>query len=439
MIPSTASAVGTEVRYSTHPDDARQADACDPLGSLRDAFELPRSPADPNRTAIYLCGNSLGPMPRDARRLVGDELDAWARLGTEGYGKSPRAWFEFTHEARPALARLAGASAADVMPMNSLTVNIHLMLASFYRPTRDRNIVIIEDTAFPSDSYAVQSHVARMGCDPRATVVRLRPRSGERCLRTEDVEDELHRRGDSVALLFLGSLNYLTGQVMDVERLTAAAHARGAKVGWDLAHAIGNVLTPLAKSNADFAVWCSYKYLNGGPGAVGGAYVNPRWSGERGVPRLAGWWGNNPATRMQMHPDFDPAPGIDGFALSNVPVLTTAPLFASLALFERAGFEALRARSRELTGYLEFLIDSLALPGVSIVTPRDPLRRGCQLSIAVSGDGRATLASLRASDVIGDFREPDIIRLAPAPLFTSRHEVWRAAAALGAHYGVRLK
>ena len=316
--------------------------------------------------------------------------------------------------------------------MNTLTVNLHLMLASFYRPRGDRRRIVIEDAAFPSDSYAVWSHVAHRGLDPSEDVVRLRPRAGEDTLRTEDVVAQLEHEGERLALVLLGGVNYLTGELVDIPAVTAAAHRAGAIAGWDLAHAAGNVPLRLHDWDVDFAVWCSYKYLNAGPGAVAAAFVHERHGRDANVPRLAGWWGNDPATRFQMQPEFVPTPGADGWQLSNPPILSLAPLRVSLELFDRIGMAALRERSLRLTGYLESLFDPLVAAGAfRQLTPRDPERRGCQLSIAVAGGATELSRRLRHEHgVIADVREPHVLRFAPVPLYSTYHDCWRAADAL---------
>jgi kynureninase len=325
--------------------------------------------------------------------------------------------------------------------MNSLTVNLHLMMASFYRPTKQRYRIVIEDSAFPSDSYAVATQAALHGFDPAQAVVRLKPRPGEAILRDEDVQTYLHDSGKSVALVLLGGVNYLTGQWLDMERITAAAKAAGCVVGWDLAHAAGNVPLKLHEWGADFAAWCSYKFLNSGPGAVAGCFVhehnarNTKWFGDGALPRFGGWWGNDPATRFRMGPEFEPVASAEAWQLSNPPILSMAPLRVSLEIFDRAGMNALREKSVKLTGYLEWLLvgglkDAAVGGGFEIVTPRDRDRRGCALSIAVKGGGKELLGQLRSSGVVCDFREPNVIRAAPVPLYNTFEDVRRFAGVL---------
>ncbi len=409
---------------------AARLDADDPLRGLREAFELPRG-VD-GSTPVYVCGHSLGPLPRGARDVLGAELEAWSALGVDGHFKDERPWYSYAEFAREGLARLAGARVGEVAAMNSLTVNLHLLMASFYRPRPGRAAILIEDGAFPSDRYAAATQIAFHGFDPRTELIVARPRAGEDLLREEDVEGLIAEHAARLALVLLPGVQYYTGQRLDIARLTHAAHAAGAIAGWDLAHAMGNVPLALHDDGADFAVWCSYKYLNAGPGAVAGAFVHERHATDRSLPRLAGWWGNDPATRFAMHDEtvFVPAPGAAGWQVSNPPIFALAPLLASLALFDRAGMDALRAKSLRLTGYLEFLLDRLPHTGFRVITPRDPAARGCQLSLHAPGQGRAPFERLARAGVLADYRDPDVIRIAPAPLYTSFSEVHRIAAAL---------
>jgi kynureninase len=405
-------------------DEARAAEleAADPLPSLRDEFVIPPWPGGIPPEWAYLAGNSLGLQPRAARAAVEDELGEWGRLGVEGWFESREPWLEYAGSLRASVGRLVGAAADEIVVMNTLTVNLHLLMASFYRPTTERFRILIDDTAFPSDSYAVQSQAALHGLDPAAAVVRV-PADG--------VLDAVERVGDSLALALLPGVNYLTGGVLDVLGITEAVHRVGAVAGWDMAHAIGNVPVSLHDAGADFAVWCHYKYVNGGPGAPGGAFVHERHGRDLELPRLAGWWGNDPAVRFRMEPGFVPRPGAEGWAVSTPPVLAFAPLRASLEQFDRVGLDALRGRSQRLTGYLEELLDEVARSRqMAMITPRDPALRGCQLS--VSCDGARPLAARLRSDhgVVCDFREPDVLRFAPVPLYNTYDECRRAAVAM---------
>lgn len=440
-------------------DDASEAaalalDSADPLKALRTLFAIPRvsdirehEPSDPANRAqaqecVYLCGNSLGLMPLATRAALTQELDDWSRFGVEGHFHARHPWLPYHEEVRDSLSRLVGAMPHEVVAMNSLTVNLHLMMVSFYRPAGDRARIVIEDSAFPSDSYAVQSQAAWHGFAPESAIVRLKPRPGEQTLRTEDVCAYLESpEGAKVALVLLGGVNYLTGQVMDMKTITAAGQKAGAIVGWDLAHAAGNVPLHLHDWNADFACWCSYKYLNSGPGAIAGCFVherhsaNTRWSGDGALPRFAGWWGNDPKSRFVMGPEFHPVASADAWQLSNPPVLALAPVRESLAIFDRAGMSALRAKSQRLTSYLLNLIEQIphADRALEIITPRDQAARGCQLSLAVRSRPREFHKALSARAVVCDFREPNIVRIAPVPLYNSFHDCWRFAQILREH------
>lgn len=412
--------------HQFHPAEngAHELDAADQLKSYRELFHIPPSARDPARPAIYLCGNSLGLQPRTTRAAITQELEDWAALGVDAHltGRDP--WFSYHEQFREPSAQLVGAIPGETVMMNSLTVNLHLLMASFYRPTRDRYCIIIEDTAFPSDSYAVQTQTRFHNFDPADAVIRLKPREGEITLRTSDIENYLATHGHSVALIMLGAVNYLTGQWFEMQRITAAARAQGITVGWDLAHAAGNVPMKLHDWNVDFAAWCTYKYLNSGPGAVAGAFIHDRHARSFDLPRFGGWWGNDPQSRFQMRPDFTPREGADGWQLSNPPILALAPVKASMDIFARAGMDNLRTKSLQLTGYMEYLLDQLG-NRISILTPRDPAQRGAQLSIVIPGASRDLQRRLHEHGIVADFREPDVIRVAPAPLYNTYHDVWQ--------------
>ncbi|MEJ3748563.1 kynureninase [Actinomycetes bacterium KLBMP 9797] len=396
-------------------DDARARDAADP--GHRHLFHVP--PADGGRypEAAYLVGNSLGLQPRATRAAVEAELDSWARRAVEGHFEGDRPWVPYHEALRGPAARLVGGEPRETVVMGALTVNLHLLMASFYRPRGARTLIVIEDAAFPSDSYAVRSQARWHGLDPDQTVIR-----------TEDARKTIAEYGDRIALVLLGGVNYRTGELLDIPGITAAGQAAGAVVGWDLAHAVGNVPLRLHEWGVDFAAWCSYKYLNGGPGAVGGVFVHERHLGGD-APRLEGWWGTDPALRFRMEPVSRPPATADAWQVSGPPILSTAPIRVSLALFDEVGLPALRARSERLTGYLFELLD--ALP-VTVVTPRDPARRGAQLSVRVPDAPRLHKALRHGHGVLTDDRPPDIIRLAPVPLYSSYHDCWRAAEAIRA-------
>jgi kynureninase len=381
---------------------------------------------------VYLCGHSLGLQPVSARQRVNEELDDWAALGVLGHESARRAWIPYHELMSGGLATLTGARSGEVVAMNSLTVNLHLMLASFYRPSGSRTRILIEADAFPSDRHALTSQISWHGLEPRTQLLELQPADGSGTVTTEQIEYFLAHRGAEVALVLWPGTQYLSGQVFDLARIAAAAHKAGCTAGFDLAHSIGNVPLSLHDSGADFAVWCSYKYLNAGPGAIGGCFVHERHARSEGLPRLAGWWGHDPDTRFAMGPDFRPAAGAAGWQVSNPSILSAAPLLASLELFAAAGLTHLRAKSVALTGYLAFLLD--ALP-VQILTPTGAAAHGCQLSLRMGRDarhGRAVFDHLRRADMVCDWREPDVIRAAPVPLYNSFEDVFRFATALQA-------
>src|ERR1700682_4165336 len=343
--------------FSTDEDFAHQLDAEDPLRRFRERFHLPLG-AD-GTPVIYLAGNSLGLMPKAARQIVEQELDDWAKLAVDAHLDGAAPWYSYHETLREPTARLIGAQPNEVICMNSLTVNLHLMMATFYRPTKTRFKILMEDPAFPSDTYAVKTQIVHHGLDPKEALVLAQPREGEFTVRTEDIVDLIEKQADQIALVLIAGINFFTGQLFDIEKITAAAQKRGITVGVDLAHAIGNVPLALHDWNVDFAVWCSYKYLNAGPGAVAGAFVHERHATNTKLPRLAGWFGNDPNTRFRLHlePEFIPVPSADGWQISNPPIFSMAPLRASLSIFDEAGMEQLRAKSIKLTGYLQFLLE----------------------------------------------------------------------------------
>lgn len=404
---------------------ARHQDATDPLAPLRASFALPRGPD--GRALVYLCGHSLGLAPLAARGVLEAELADWERLGVLGHDQARTPWISYAEHLQGPLAALVGAGAREVVAMNSLTVNLHLLLASFYRPAAARRAILIEAGAFSSDRHAVATQIAWHGLDPADELIELAPRAGEASLRPEDIEAAIAHHAERLALVLWPAVQYLTGQRFDVARIARAAHAAGALAGFDLAHAIGNVPLSLHADQADFAVWCSYKYLNAGPGAVGGAFVHEQ---HHAGPRLAGWWGHEAATRFALGAQFVPAAGALAFAVSNPPIFSSAPLRASLPLFAAAGLAALRGKSLRLTAYLETLLLQLSDGELELLTPADPEQRGCQLAVRIAGAaGRARQlqAQLAAQGVIGDYRAPDVIRLAPVPLYNGFTDVMRSA------------
>jgi len=397
-------------------------DAADGLASYRDQFCLPQAHAN-GQHVVYLCGHSLGLQPKIVRDYIDEELQDWAALGVEGHFHARRPWLSYHETLTAQTARLVGAKPVEVVVMNSLTVNLHLMLVSFYRPTPERFKILIEADAFPSDRYAVESHLKWHGYDPQEALVTLQPRSGEATVRQEDMAAILHREGETIALIWLGGVNYYTGQVFDMAAITAIGHAQGCVVGFDLAHAAGNIILQLHDWDVDCAVWCSYKYLNAGPGAAAGCFVHERYAKRPDLPRLAGWWGHHKDTRFQMPEHFDPILGAEGWQISNPPILQLAALRASMSLFDRAGMAPLRAKSERLTGdlaaSLKRLIHDRTLPGATLITPDDPAQRGAQLSLQMAQHGRALHQRLSEANIICDWREPDVIRVAPVPLYNT--------------------
>lgn len=408
------------------PQPADSLDGQDPLRSYRDLFLIPPHAKDPSRPCIYMTGNSLGCQPRATRALLEQELDDWARLGVAAHihGRDP--WLPYHEWFRGPAARLVGGREGECVMMNSLTTNLHLLMVSFFRPTADRFKIVIEDSAFPSDSYAVASQLRFHGIHPAEGLVRLKPRAGEHTLRTSDIEGFLWEQGQQVALVLLGAVNYLTGQWFEMQRITAAAKERGCVVGWDLAHAAGNVPMKLHDWGVDFAAWCTYKYLNSGPGAVAGAFVHERHF-RNDLPRFEGWWGTKPATRFQMKPTIEPMESVEAWQLSNPPIMALAPVKASMQVFDRVGMPALREKSLKLTAYLEQLIDQELQGKIEIVTPRDPQQRGAQLSLIAKGAHKDLEQRLHAEGVVVDFRvwgEHNVIRVAPTPLYNTFHDCW---------------
>jgi kynureninase len=426
--------------FSTDEEFALQLDAEDSLGQFRERFHLPLG-AD-GKPLIYLAGNSLGLMPRTARALVDQELDDWARFAVDAHLGAKTPWYSYHETLREPAARMAGAQPNEVICMNSLTVNLHLMMATFYRPSKTRFKILMEEPAFPSDTYAIKTQIAHHGFDPKEALILARPRESEFTIRQDDIEHLLEKQGEEIALVLMAGVNFFTGQLFAIEKITAAGQKQGCVVGIDLAHAIGNVPLALHDWNVDFAVWCSYKYLNAGPGAVAGAFVHERHATNRELPRLAGWFGNDPNTRFRLHlePEFIPVASADGWQISNPPIFSMAPLRASLSIFDEAGgMAALRAKSIKLTGYLQFLLSDSEVQKsdghskLTVITPQESNARGCQLSIQVHEHPKELFKKLEAAGVKCDFREPNVIRAAPTPLYNTFHEVWRFARILAEH------
>jgi kynureninase len=413
---------------SSPQEQARALDAADPLAGFRAHFAQPRD-AD-GRALTYLCGHSLGLAPLGARAAVTQEIERWQSLGVLGHEQGEPDWVNYADGLQQPLAELAGAHPDEVVAMNSLSVNLHLLLAAFYRPRSARRAILIEAGAFSSDRHVVASQIALHGGDARHELIELAPRPGQDLLEPDEIDDCIARHADRLALVLWPGVQFRTGQRFDVARITRAAHVAGAIAGFDLAHAIGNVPLSLHAAQADFAAWCSYKYLNGGPGAVGGAFIHERHLQQAGVSHLAGWWGHELATRFDMPPGFVPAHGAAAWAISNPPIFSTAPLRASLPLFQQAGLTALRAKSKQLTAYLASQLRDRTGDALSIVTPADSEARGCQLSLRLRRDGagaRRIFDRLRQQAVVADWRAPDIIRVAPVPLYNSYQDTLSCA------------
>lgn len=403
---------------------ARTLDRKDSLKRFRSLFHIPKLKGKP---AIYFTGNSLGLQPKTTKKFIEEELADWATLGVEGHLHSRRPWLYYHQFTKKGLAALIGALPMEVVAMNQLTVNLHLMLVSFYRPTAARFKIITEAGAFSSDQYAFESQVKLHGLNPDETIIELLPRAGEHTLRTEDIVKSIEANANELALVIFGGVQYYSGQLFDIEKITEAGHRAGALVGFDLAHAIGNVPLTLHQDHVDFAVWCSYKYLNSGPGAVAGAFVHKRHANNFELKRFAGWWGHAEKERFQMRKGFKPMPGVDGWQLSNFPVIQGAALLASLEIFQQAGIKNLRKKSLALTGYLEYLLLQLDPEGkvFNLLTPANPSERGCQLSIYMKQKGKVVFDKLTKAGVIADWREPDVIRVAPVPLYNTFEEVFQ--------------
>ena len=422
------------MQYEYQQEFAAQQDKADELSHFRNMFHIPQKDGQDVR---YFTGNSLGLQPKIARELVLEEFDAWAEHGVEGHFEGKRPWFHYHKFTKGMMARIVGALASEVVVMNSLTVNLHLMMVSFYRPHKQRFKIITEGGAFPSDQYALETQVRYHGFDPQEAIVELLPRPGEYTLRTEDILAAIDTHGNELALVMMGGVQYFTGQLFDLKTITDAGHAAGATVGFDLAHAAGNVPLQLHDWNVDFAVWCTYKYLNSGPGNLAGAYVHQRYANDPSLPRFAGWWGYNEQQRFMMQKGFVPMLGADGWQLSNVNVLSAAAIMASMEVLHKVDPRKLRRKSLALTGYAEFLINTIiAKTGAraTIITPANPAERGCQLSLAIEDDGHQVFAHLTRHGIVVDWREPNltdgqpgVIRLAPVPLYNTFTDVYEFA------------
>jgi kynureninase len=401
---------------------AAQLDACDKLSLCRSKFHIPKKTN--GEDVIYFAGNSLGLQPKSVREYVEQELLDWEKLGVDGHLAAKNPWLPYHEFLTEQAARLVGAKPEEVVNMNTLSVNLHLMMVSFYRPTKERHKILIETNTFPSDHYAVQSQIRFHGYNPADSLVEMKPREGESIIRTEDIEDYISHEGDSIALILFAGVNYYTGQAFEYEKIAKAGHEKGCVVGFDMAHGAGNMMLNLHDWDIDFAVWCSYKYLNGGPGAIAGAFVHEKHLKDQELPKFLGWWGHDKATRFLMESRYIPIPTVESWQLSNPPILQLAALRASLDLFDEVGMEALRKKSETMTAYMEFLISANNDGSVEIITPADPAQRGCQLSLRTKKNGKAIHEMLNTEGVICDWREPDVIRVAPTPLYNTFSDIF---------------
>lgn len=410
---------------------AHALDIADPLARQRSKFHLPIT-VDGN-PQTYLCGHSLGLQPKSTASFINEELLVWQSQAVEGHFNSHRPWLSYHEQLTPGLAELCGAAPVEMVAMNSLSVNLHLLLTSFYRPTAQRNKILIEANAFPSDRYAAISHLHLHGYDATQALVEIAPRAGEDTLRTEDIVGLLEREGQHIATVLLPGVQYLSGQLLDMKAIARSAQQQGCVVGFDLAHAIGNVPLELHDWNIDFAVWCSYKYLNSGPGSIGGAFVHERHANNFELPRLAGWWGHDKTTRFAMPHEFVPLPGAEGWQVSNPPIFACAPLLASLQIFQDADIRELRNKSLQLTAYLEYLLMNLPGQRIELITPHDPAARGSQLSLRLRvpmDRARHIHEQLQKQGVVCDWREPNVMRVTPVPLYNRYVDAWQFANAL---------
>ncbi|MFD2433495.1 kynureninase [Mesonia maritima] len=417
----------TTATYENTLAFAKEQDQNDPLHKFRKEFHIP---TDKNgKEHVYLCGNSLGLQPKNTQKYIQEELNDWSKFGVEGHTEAKHPWMPYHEFLTEKMAKIVGAKPSEVVMMNTLTTNLHLMMVSFYRPTSKKYKIVIESDAFPSDKYAVESQLDFHGFDKKEGLILWKPRKGEELCRFEDLEKIMEEHGDEIALLLIGSTNYYTGQSFPIKKITELGHQHNAKVGIDLAHGAGNIQPNLHENGPDFAVWCSYKYLNSGPGSLGGCFVHERHANDSNLKRFAGWWGHNKQTRFNMRQEFDPIPGAEGWQLSNPPILSMAAIRASLDLFDEAGFDNIRKKSVELTGYLEFLLQEIEGDQIEIITPRNPEERGCQLSIKVNAN-KELFNKLMNAGVIADWREPNVIRIAPAPIYNSYEDVYNMVSIL---------
>lgn len=404
---------------------AQQLDAQDPLVHYKKEFIFPQHHG---KDVIYFTGNSLGLQPKRSKAYVDEIMNDWANLAVEGHFYAEKPWWDYHERFAEPLSKIVGAKPSEVTVMNTLTVNLHLLMVSFYQPTATRYKIICEEKAFPSDQYMIQSQIQFHGYDPKTALVEIKRREGEHNIRLEDVLEVIRQEGESVALVLIGGVNYYTGQVFDMKTITQVGHEVGAKVGWDLAHAAGNIEMKLHDWQVDFAAWCSYKYMNAGPGNASGCFIHEKHHSDSNLPRFAGWWGHNKERRFKMEPQFDPVQGAEGWQISNLPILSLAPYLASVHLFDEVGMPALVAKRDKITSYLEFILAEISREvqgAFEVITPSNPLERASQLSVFLHGEGRRLFDYLMQNGVITDWREPNVIRLAPVPLYTSYEDMYQ--------------
>lgn len=418
------------MQFTNSLEFAKDLDANDSLATYRNEFHLIKHNGKP---CVYLCGNSLGLQPKRTKDAIEQELQDWAELGVEGHFRGKNPWMYYHHFLTENAAKVVGALPSEVVIMNNLTTNLHLMMVSFYKPTATRYKIMMEAGAFPSDMYAMETQALHHGLNPEDAIIELKPRTGEHTLRTEDILAEIEQHKDSLAIVMMGGVNYYTGQLFDMQTITAAAHSVGAIAGFDLAHAAGNIPVKLHDWKVDFAVWCTYKYLNSGPGGTSGVFVHEKHGNKPELNRFAGWWGHDEKERFQMKKGFIPMQGAAGWQLSNAQILPMAAHKASLEIFAEAGIENLRKKSELLTAYLEFILKAFS-QHLQIITPADPKQRGCQLSIIVKENGKQLFDFLETQGILPDWREPDVIRMSPVPLYNSFEDVFKIGVALKAYF-----
>lgn len=409
--------------YKSTLEFAKSLDKQDKIAHYRNQFHIPKDKE--GNEWIYMCGNSLGLQPKSTKDYINQELEDWANFGVEGHFEAKNPWMPYHEFLTESMAKIVGAKPIEVVTMNTLTTNLHLLMVSFYQPTKTKFKIVIESDAFPSDKYAVESQLKFHGFDPKEGLIQWKPRKGEDLLRMEDLETILEEQGDEIALLLIGGVNYYTGQYLDIKRIAEIGHAKDCMVGIDLAHGAGNISPELHNSGVDFAAWCTYKYLNSGPGSLAGLFIHEKHAHNKDLKKFSGWWSHNKDTRFNMRQELDITPGAEGYQLSNPPILSMAAIKASLDMFNEVGMEALREKSELLTGYFEFLINQMGSDTIKIITPTNPKERGCQLSVQVKNADKSLHKKLTENHIITDWREPDVIRCAPIPMYNSFEDVFR--------------